>query len=57
MGSSVLDHPHLLNRFIFLQEGPGVLVLSEFAGSAQSLSGAIRINPWNTEEVGICCLV
>ena len=34
------------------QEGPGVLVLSEFAGSAQSLSGAIRINPWNTEEVG-----
>ncbi len=33
------------------KEGPGVLVLSEFAGSAQSLSGAIRINPWNTEEV------
>lgn len=28
-----------------------MLVLSEFAGSAQSLSGAIRINPWNTEEV------
>lgn len=33
------------------REGPGVLVLSEFAGSAQSLSGAIRVNPWNTEEV------
>jgi trehalose 6-phosphate synthase/phosphatase len=33
------------------KDGPGVLVLSEFAGSAQSLSGAIRINPWNTEEV------
>jgi trehalose-6-phosphate synthase len=31
--------------------GPGVLILSEFAGSAQSLSGAIRVNPWNTEEV------
>ena len=30
---------------------PGVLVLSEFAGSAQSLSGAIRVNPWNTEEL------
>jgi len=29
----------------------GVLVLSEFAGSAQSLSGAIRVNPWNIEEV------
>lgn len=33
------------------REGPGVLVLSEFAGSAQSLSGAIRVNPWNTEEL------
>ncbi|CAN0031819.1 unnamed protein product, partial [Sphacelaria rigidula] len=30
---------------------PGVLILSEFAGSAQSLSGAIRVNPWNTEEL------
>ena len=26
-------------------------MLSEFAGSAQSLSGAIRVNPWNTEEL------
>ena len=33
------------------KDGPGVLVLSEFAGSAQSLSGALRVNPWNTEEV------
>lgn len=33
------------------KDGPGVLVLSEFAGSAQSLSGAIRVNPWNTEEL------
>lgn len=33
------------------KDGPGMLVLSEFAGSAQSLSGAIRVNPWNTEEV------
>ncbi|TYZ64750.1 hypothetical protein PybrP1_004293 [[Pythium] brassicae (nom. inval.)] len=31
--------------------GPGVLVLSEFAGSSQSLSGAIVINPWNTEDL------
>jgi trehalose-phosphatase len=29
----------------------GVLVISEFAGCAQSLAGALRINPWNTEEV------
>jgi len=33
------------------RDGPGVLVLSEFAGSAQSLSGAVRVNPWNTEEL------
>jgi len=35
----------------FVKEGPGALVLSEFAGSAQSLSGAIRVNPWNTDEL------
>lgn len=29
----------------------GVLVLSEFAGAAQSLNGSIIINPWNTEEL------
>ncbi|CEG41552.1 -trehalose-phosphate synthase (udp-forming) [Plasmopara halstedii] len=33
------------------REGPGVLILSEFAGSAQSLSGAIRVNPWNTTDM------
>ncbi|RLN87805.1 hypothetical protein BBJ28_00011734 [Nothophytophthora sp. Chile5] len=33
--------------------GPGVLVLSEFAGCSQSLSGAIVINPWNTEDVAL----
>lgn len=33
------------------QERHGVLVLSEFAGSAQSLSGATRVNPWNIEEL------
>ncbi|KAI5304712.1 Trehalose-6-P synthase/phosphatase complex synthase subunit, partial [Ascosphaera pollenicola] len=29
----------------------GVLVLSEFAGAAQSLNGSIIFNPWNTEEL------
>ena len=29
----------------------GALILSEFAGAAQSLSGSIIVNPWNTEEV------
>ncbi|KAI9912654.1 hypothetical protein PsorP6_004842 [Peronosclerospora sorghi] len=33
--------------------GPGVLVLSEFAGCSQSLSGAIVVNPWNTEDVAL----
>jgi hypothetical protein len=28
-----------------------MLILSEFAGAAQSLSGAIRINPWNIDEL------
>eukprot|EP00741_Cyanophora_paradoxa_P022976 tig00021532_g22195.t1 len=32
------------------QERHGVVVVSEFAGSAGNLSTALRINPWNTEE-------
>lgn len=27
------------------------MVLSEFAGAAQSLNGSIIVNPWNTEEM------
>lgn len=33
------------------KERHGVLVLSEFAGAAQSLNGSIIVNPWNTEEM------
>jgi trehalose 6-phosphate synthase len=29
----------------------GVMILSEFAGAAQSLNGSIVVNPWNTEEL------
>ena len=29
----------------------GVLILSEFAGAAQSLTRALIVNPWNTEEL------
>jgi trehalose 6-phosphate synthase len=29
----------------------GALILSEFAGAAQSLNGALIVNPWNTEEL------
>ena len=30
---------------------PGVVLLSEFCSTACVLNGALRINPWNTEEV------
>jgi trehalose-6-phosphate synthase len=30
---------------------PGVLVLSEFCGAAQSLVGALRCNPWSIDDV------
>lgn len=33
------------------KDPPGVLILSEFAGAAQSLgAGSIRINPWNLQD-------
>lgn len=39
-------------EFVACQRGKcGVLILSEFAGAAQSLgAGSIRINPWNLPE-------
>ncbi|KAF9973509.1 Trehalose-6-P synthase/phosphatase complex synthase subunit [Actinomortierella ambigua] len=33
------------------QENHGVMILSEFAGAAQSLNGSIIVNPWNTHEL------
>ena len=33
------------------QEKKGTLILSEFTGAAQSLNGAIIVNPWNTDEL------
>mmetsp|Transcript_25915 Transcript_25915/g.50748 ORF Transcript_25915/g.50748 Transcript_25915/m.50748 type:complete len:619 (+) Transcript_25915:257-2113(+) len=33
------------------RELPGVLIISEFAGAAQSLgAGALRVNPWNLQD-------
>lgn len=32
------------------QKRHGVLILSEFAGAAHSLNGALIVNPWNTAE-------
>eukprot|EP00953_Heterococcus_sp_UTEX-ZZ885_P042188 21464-Heterococcus_DN1.PRE.2 len=45
------DHIPNTTNTALRKDGPGVLILSEFAGSAQSLSGAIRVNPWNTEQL------
>lgn len=33
------------------RERHGSLVLSEFTGAAQSLSGSLIVNPWNTEDM------
>eukprot|EP00871_Galdieria_phlegrea_P000041 jgi/Galph1/1037/GphlegSOOS_G5765.1 len=51
--SSVRDGMNLVAyEYVMCQQAKkGVLILSEFAGSAQSLSGAIRVNPWNIEEL------
>lgn len=50
--SSTRDGMNLVSyEYIACQQGKnGVLILSEFAGAAQSLNGATIINPWNTEE-------
>lgn len=51
--SSTRDGMNLVAyEYIATQVGRnGVLILSEFAGAAQSLNGAIIVNPWNTEEL------
>ncbi|GAO48205.1 hypothetical protein G7K_2385-t1 [Saitoella complicata NRRL Y-17804] len=33
------------------QKRHGVMILSEFAGAAQSLNGSLIVNPWNCEEL------
>ncbi|CAI8508710.1 unnamed protein product [Hanseniaspora opuntiae] len=33
------------------EEKKGSLILSEFTGAAQSLNGALIVNPWNTDEL------
>ncbi|KAF8083168.1 hypothetical protein N665_0790s0029 [Sinapis alba] len=41
-------------EYIVCRQGPkkSVLVVSEFIGCSPSLSGAIRVNPWNVEATG-----
>lgn len=51
--SSTRDGMNLVSyEYILTQEGRhGCLILSEFAGAAQSLNGSIIVNPWNVEEL------
>ncbi|EDK44982.1 alpha,alpha-trehalose-phosphate synthase [Lodderomyces elongisporus NRRL YB-4239] len=51
--SSTRDGMNLVSyEYIACQEDrKGSLILSEFAGAAQSLNGAIIVNPWNTEDL------
>lgn len=51
--TSIRDGMNLVSQeYIVCQtKKKGVLILSEFTGAAQSLSGAVMINPWNTEEL------
>ncbi|ODV86000.1 glycosyltransferase family 20 protein [[Candida] arabinofermentans NRRL YB-2248] len=53
MVSSTRDGMNLVSyEYIACQEeNKGSLILSEFAGAAQSLNGALIVNPWNTEEL------
>jgi trehalose 6-phosphate synthase len=53
MVSSIRDGMNLVS-FEYVatqQQRHGVLVLSEFAGAAQSLNGSLIVNPWDTEEL------
>lgn len=51
--SSTRDGMNLVSyEYIACQQAnKGALVLSEFAGAAQLLNGAIIVNPWNIEEL------
>jgi trehalose 6-phosphate synthase len=51
--SSTRDGMNLVSyEYIATQEKRhGCMILSEFAGAAQSLNGALIVNPWNTEEM------
>jgi trehalose 6-phosphate synthase len=51
--SSTRDGMNLVaSEFVASQRGrEGVLVLSEFAGAAEQLSGSVRFNPWCLDDM------
>jgi len=46
-GMNLVSYEYIASQ----QKRHGVMVLSEFAGAAQSLNGSIIVNPWNTDEL------
>lgn len=39
-------------EYIACQEArQGVMIISEFAGAAQSLNGSLVVNPWDSQQV------
>ncbi|KAI9342782.1 glycosyltransferase family 20-domain-containing protein [Zopfochytrium polystomum] len=46
-GMNLVSYEYIASQ----QKKKGVLILSEFAGAAQSLNGSIIVNPWNVEEL------
>lgn len=51
--SSIRDGMNLVSQeYVVSQlDGDGVLILSEFAGAAQILDGALLVNPWNLDQM------
>lgn len=51
--SNVVSYHHQVSyEYIACQQArQGVMVLSEFAGAAQSLNGSIVVNPWDSQQV------
>jgi len=51
--SSTRDGMNLVSyEYIACQQArQGVMILSEFAGAAQSLNGSIVVNPWDSQQV------
>lgn len=50
--SSLLVFSQVSYEFIASQqERQGVMIISEFAGAAQSLNGSIVVNPWDSQQV------
>ncbi|KAG5651723.1 hypothetical protein H0H81_007693 [Sphagnurus paluster] len=57
--SPLPHYPQQLNRFAQVsyeyvacqQARQGVMILSEFAGAAQSLNGSLVVNPWDSQQV------